>query len=157
MIQLPDESSATTLLTAALRREVKMTKTKPATPAEVPIAGAFVDGNDRLIGACLVDLPLAAYAGAALSLIPADAARDSIKAKELEDFMQDNFAEVLNICSRLFDIDSTHRVRLSATSFPPAGYPAEIASMVAKPAKRFDVDLDISGYGKGRFSMLLAA
>lgn len=157
MIQLPDESSASKLLAAALRREVKMTKSKPPTSAEVPIAGAFVDGENKLIGACLVDLPLAVYAGAALSLIPVYAARDSIKAKELEDFMQENFTEVLNICSRLFDIDASRRVRLSATSFPPAGYPAELAGLVAKPAKRFDVDLDISGYGKGRFSLLLAA
>ena len=157
MIQLPEEFGAIRLLTAALRRDVKMTKAKPPTGAEAPIAGMFVDGNNKPIGACLVDLSLAAYAGSALSLIPADAARDSIKARELDDFMQDNFAEVLNICSRLFDIDSEHRVRLSATSFPPNLYPADVATIVGGPAKRMDVDLEISGYGKGRFSLLLAA
>ena len=120
------------------------------------MGGVFVDSQDKLIGGLLADLPLVSHAGAALSLIPADAARDAIKARELDEIMRDNFAELMNMCSGLFNLARTHRVRLSATSFAPAALASELAALAAKPTKRLDLEVDVEGYGKGRMILLLA-
>lgn len=157
MYSLPNDKSAAQLLGSALRKPTKLTAIKPPPAADLAIAGLFVDGQNKVVGALMADLPMACYAGAAFSLIPADAARDSIKAKELDEFMRENFSEVLNICSSLFNLERTHRVRLSATNYPPSAPAGELAALAAKPAKRMDVDVEIEGYGRGRMSLLLAA
>jgi hypothetical protein len=157
MFCLPNDKGAAQLLSSALRKPTKLTAIKPPPAADLAIGGLFVDGQDKVVGALLADLPLACYAGAAFSLIPADAARDSVKARELDEFMRENFAEVLNICSSFFNMERTHRVRLSATHYPPNAPGGDMAALAAKPAKRMDVDVEIDGYGKGRMSLLLAA
>ena len=49
------------------------------------------------------------------------------------------------------------RVMLSATEFPPAARSAVTMGALTKPVKRIDFDVEIQGYGKGRFGMALVA
>jgi hypothetical protein len=156
MYTLPTDKAAAQMFTASLRRATKLTAVKPIA-AELITGGVFVDAQNKVIGGVLADLSLVCLAGAAFSLIPADAARDSIKAKGIEDFVRENFSELLNIFSGLFTADRSQRVRLSATRFPADAANSDLAALVANPAKRMDVEVDIEGYGRGRMSLLLAA
>lgn len=155
-IHLDDKHVAKTF-SAILRREVGVSVLKPVAENELVIAGHYVNGKRELIGACFCSKALAIYSGAAFSLIPADVARDALKTDPLDEIVQENFAEVLNICSRLFDGGSEMRVALSGMEFPPAPRSDASKGLLGKPAKRIDLELDIAGYGKGRMAIVLAA
>ena len=157
MYSLPTDKGLAQMLSATLRRDTKLTAVKTPLASAMTIGGLFVDAQNKVIGGVLADLSLACLAGAAFSLIPADAARDSIKAKGLDDFMRENFAELLNIFSVLFNPQRSHRVRLSATPFPADAASSDLLALAAKPAKRMDLEVDIDGYGRGLLSLLLAA
>lgn len=58
--------------------------------------------------------------------------------------MQENFAEVLNVASRLFVASGGGRVALKSAIFPPAPLPAPAATSTAA---HFEVNID--GYGTG--------
>ena len=96
------------------------------------------------MGSVIADLGFAAYSGACFSLIPADAAEESIGAGALDESMQENFAEVLKIASRLFTVSGGGRVALKTSLFPPAALPAEA---LAGTGTHFNIDID--GYGTG--------
>lgn len=152
-----DNKHVAKTFSAILRRDVGVSVLKPVAESELVIAGHYVNGKKELIGACFVNKAFAVYSGAAFSLIPSDVAKDALKTDPLDEIVQENFAEVLNICSRLFDGGSELRVALSGTEFPPAPRSDVSKGLLGKPAKRIDLELDIAGYGKGRMAVVLAA
>jgi hypothetical protein len=154
---LADVEATAKLFTMTLRREVTASETKPLAEASLLVGGLYVNGDGRVIGGCFADKAFAAHAGAALSLVPAAVAHESIAADQPEEILMENFAEVLNICSRLFDRGSDQRVTLRAVE--EAGTPRSPTSldMLRNPARRHDLELDIDGYGKGRVVLALVA
>ena len=153
---MPDNEDVARFFSAALRREVTTKAVKPTPDDRLVIAGHFVNGMKTVIGGCFCDRSLVAYAGAAFSLVPADAAEESLApGAELDEILVENFAEILNICSRLFEGGTGQRVTLSSIEYP--GTPASEASraMLKNPVKRLDVEVDIAGYGKGRIALAL--
>lgn len=157
MTGLPDAKETAKLLSSTLRRDVKIVVAKPVPPGDLLVAGHYLDGQKALVAGCFADKAFINYAGAALSLIPADAAEDNLKQDGLDEIVQENFAEVLNIFSRLFDLANKGRIVLSATEFAPTPRSAAAESMLVKPAQRADFDVTIDGYGKGRLTLALAA
>lgn len=156
MTALPDAIETTKLLTTTLRRPVKVVALKkPGPDSELLACGHYLDGQKVLVAGCFADKPFINYAGAALSLIPADAAEDNLKQASLDEIVQENFAEVLNIFSRLFNLANKSRIVLSATEFPPAARSATSLAMLAHSAGRIDFDVTIDGYGKGRLVLAL--
>ena len=155
MSALPDGEAVAQFFSATLRREVTVKAVKPAPDDRLVIAGHYVNGMKTVIGGCFCDRELVAYAGAALSLVPADAADESLAAAELDEILVENFAEILNICSRLFEGGSGQRVTLSSIEYP--GTPASEASraMLKNPVKRLDLEVAIAGYGEGRIALAL--
>ena len=154
MAALPDGEGVAQFFSATLRREVSAKVIKPA-DARLVMTGHYVNGAKALIAGCFCDRSLVAYAGAAFSLVPADAAEESLADARLDEILVENFAEILNICSRLFEGGSGQRVTLSRIEEP--GTPASAASqaMLINPVKRLDLELDIAGYGKGRIALAL--
>lgn len=114
----------------------------------------FLDDNEALVAACSCDVPFLAYSGAALSMIPADVAKDTIGGETPSDMMLANFYEVMNICSKLFMSDDSDHLRLAKT-LQPAEVATEIAALVeGSQAKTFDIG--IPGYGSGKLSFYVA-
>jgi hypothetical protein len=152
---LPDAEAVAQFFCATLRREVTIQAVKAAPDDRLVIAGHYVNGAKTLIGGCFCDRALVAYAGAAFSLVPADAADECLAVAELDEILVENFAEILNICSRLFEGGSGQRVTLNTIEYP--GTPASEASraMLKDPVKRLDLEVDIAGYGKGRIALAL--
>lgn len=154
---LPDAKKAAAMLTSTLRRDVKLTLLKPVPDKEFVAVGHYADRDKKPVAACFADKAMTLYAGAALSLVPADAARDAMKEAAIDEVMRENFAEVLNVCSRLIELSDSGRVVLTATEFAPAPRSAATTSVLTKPRARVDFDVEIQGYGKGRFGLALPA
>ena len=154
---LPDAKKAAAMLSTTLRREVKLTLLKPVPEKEYVAIGHYADRDKKPVAACFADKAMTLYAGAALSLVPADAARDAMKEAQLDEIMAENFAEVLNVCSRMIELPDSGRVVLTSTEFAPAPRSAASTSVLTKPRARIDFDVAIQGYGKGRFGLALPA
>jgi hypothetical protein len=99
-----------------------------------------------------MDLPLAAYAGAALGLIPSDGAQACIEDKGLSANMAENITEVCNILSSLLNHEGQPRLRMHRTYLPGQQAPAEEAAHLQAIGRRLDLTVEVQGYGRGRLS-----
>lgn len=114
----------------------------------------FNDAMGQIAAACIMDLDLCAYAGAALQLIPAAGAQDCINNGYLDDNYIENVYEVLNVFSSLFNKDDAPHVSIGLMYTPGEELPANEYKMVTSYVERRDSILDIEGYGKGRFGVM---
>lgn len=114
----------------------------------------FNDAMDNVCAACIMDLDLCAYAGAALQLIPAAGAQDEINNGILSDSYIENVYEILNIFSGLLNKDDAPHVTIGLMYTPGEELPGNEYKMVTSYVERRDSILDIEGYGKGRFGVM---
>jgi len=137
-------------------RNVKVEEGEPiATSSNEPSwIAAYGAGEGKLAGVCLCDLGFAANAGAALCLIPASTAKQSVSARKLEDVLFENLKEILNVCCQLFIESGIARVTLK--SVLPAAQPSaeDVKQLLDKPHQRVDMKVSIEGYGDGKLSFL---
>jgi hypothetical protein len=135
----------------------------PATPGKPldvkPNAGnllvSYIDDDGKVVAAFVCDVPLAANAGCALSMMPANAAKEAIKTKKLEPAMLDNLYEVANILSTLLMNDKTPHLRI-ATLYPELGkIPPEVREMLGAAKGHADFTVNIPRYGNGCMSILV--
>lgn len=132
----------------------------PIRAAAVSLAGGeviaeFEQASDGSLIACAVcDLACAVRLGAALTLIPAGAVADAMKASLVDPGIVENLREVMNVMSRLFEGENSARVRLGAVYWPGETVPAMLAARIAKASHRVAVGLEIAGYGKGSLTLL---
>lgn len=115
------------------------------------VTGLYVDDHDRLIGACISDIPLAATAGAALAMMPASVAKEAADAGKLEEGLRDNFYEVVNILSRLLNGPSVPHLRLTELV---DGVPADVTALIEKAKGRRNYDVTVVGYSGGRMGLV---
>ena len=114
--------------------------------------------DDGSVGAAVVsDIEVAAFAGAALALIPKGVANDCVKDGELTEMLADNFHEVLNVASAWFNGKGAPHVSLGEVT-DPGGRPAQtVQAVVANHAERADFEVEVDGYGKGVLRFLSVA
>jgi hypothetical protein len=102
----------------------------------------------------VIDLPLAAYAGAALALIPRGGAEAAVEDQMLPDNLFENVSEILNVLAApIGDCAGVHQ-RLETTFAPHDPLPGQIASYAATLGAREDLTLEVSGYGSGTLSIV---
>jgi hypothetical protein len=122
-----------------------------------PSSGSFLavyvadDGSPAALGAC--NIGFAANAGAALSMLPPNAAKEAVKAKLLTPAMNDNLREVMNICSRLMMRDGSAHLRLEQV-FESKSLPPAAAAIVSAATGRADFEVTLGKYGAGVLSLL---
>ena len=114
----------------------------------------FNDAMDQTLAACIMDLDLCAYAGAALQLIPQAGAQDEINNGTLGDNYIENVYEILNVFSSLLNKDDAPHVSIGLMYTPGEELPPNEYKMVTSYVERRDSILDIEGYGKGRFGVM---
>jgi hypothetical protein len=134
-------------------------KPGPPTPASRPrVIATYLTDDDALVGLIICDIPLACHLGAALSLIPAPVANESIKKGRVDEVLFEHLHEVLNICVTVFVEPEGPRVRLGALLAPNAPLSPEITRVLQRPAvkddQRVDLHVDITGYGAGVMSVI---
>ena len=113
----------------------------------------YVSDDGKPAAFCACDIAFAANSGAALSMLPPNAAKDAVKTKELTDVMIANLREVMNICTRLLLKESSPHVRLLLVS-EVAGLPPPAAAIISAPNGREDFEIGLGKYGSGLLAVL---
>jgi hypothetical protein len=157
MFILPKAADVSKTLVMLFGGNVPATPGKPLDlkPASGNLITSYVDDSGKVVAAFICDIPLAANAGCALSMMPASAAKETIKTRKMEQAMLDNLYEVANILSTLLMNDKTPHLRI-ATLYPDVGkLPAEVREMLNAAKGHVDFTVNIPRYGNGRMSLLV--
>jgi hypothetical protein len=155
-VALPSPEYVARLLGGLLDKEVAVGKRELAapTPQAPALIGVYVTDDGEVACLCILELGLAAFAGAALSLIPARSAQESIKAGQLSEAIADNSYEILNVGARLFNSPRTPHVTLRSAYRAPGMLPSEVTRVMSGPVGRLDLEVEIPDYGAGKMWLL---
>jgi hypothetical protein len=155
MIKMPRAFQVSECVRRLTRRETETTLlARPSATVKLPYGGTFHGGDRAVVAMCAADLALAAFTGAALSLIPAESAQERIATGVLDEMLQENFAEVLNVLARIYVVPESARMTLLETIFPPRAVPATLEGAAPGAAVlRADYRIDIDGYGTGHLAL----
>ena len=155
---LPTIDGVRRLLSQLLGQPVTVTPGTPfvAGPKTPSIVAVYARDDGAIASAWAADVPLAAWAGAALTLIPANVAQACISQGRLTDMTCENYQELMNVASTLFNVDgSPHTKLLSIHQVPLEAVPEGATLLLQKPAGRLDLTIDIPRYGAGRASLVV--
>lgn len=154
-MSLPDRKLIRDVFEGLLGRDVDVSDGTPISlDAPRPVVATYIDPAHHLATIAVMDLPLAAYSGAALALIPKGGAEAAIEDKMLPDNLFENVSEILNVLAApIGDCSGVHQ-RLETTFAPHDPLPGQIASYAATLGAREDVTLEVAGYGRGTLSIV---
>ncbi|CAI9405641.1 hypothetical protein [Nocardioides sp. T2.26MG-1] len=154
-MSLPDRKLIKDVFEGLLGRDVAVGDGTPISlDAPRPVVATYIDPAHHLATLAVMDLPLAAYSGAALALIPKGGAEAAVEDQLLPDNLFENVSEILNVLAApIGDCAGVHQ-RLETTFAPHDPLPGQIASYAATLGAREDVTLDIAGYGSGTLSIV---
>jgi hypothetical protein len=153
---LPDPKSIKELFEGMLGRDVEVALGEPVAASACAALGVFHTDPGRLSAVVLTDLPLAAFLGASIALIPVGGAEASIEDGVLATNLAENVAELFNVFASVLNDNSDEHQRLVSTSPGLLGAPADVAALAAQPANRLDLAVTVAKYGSGRWSVVLA-
>lgn len=152
---LPKDSDVAELIESLVGRQPKVTG--GALPDnEVAIVATYLDREGQLECVVATDIALGAYCGAALALIPKGGAQDCVDEGELSSSLKENFHEVLNIMSSLFNTtEGSRHVRLAQVTYGPLDIAADDArAAVQAPGERADFEVVVENYGTGKMAIV---
>ncbi len=155
---LPEAKDIRDLLAGLLGRDVEVrTGAGMVDPSagDGAMVGVYVDAALRVGALVLLDLPLAAWAGAAIALVPVPRAAACVDHGGLTDNLVENAGEILNVMAALVNADDAAHLRLAAVYEPGEPLPADVAGWVPAYVPRVDLDVAIDGYGSGGLSLLV--
>jgi len=115
------------------------------------VYGVYRDADKEDVGLCVMDYPLAAYAGGAMVLFPKSVIDEAIKGGAFSEGLQDTVQEILNVCAQMFT--GSHMI-LDRCCLKRAELPEKALALVKAPAARLDVEVTIAGFGAGRIAFL---
>ncbi|QTE31275.1 hypothetical protein J4E96_02385 [Pengzhenrongella sicca] len=119
------------------------------------MVGIFVDKRLKLAAMVVLDLPLAAYIGASIALVPVGGAEFAIEEGALTQALFDNCAEILNVSASLFNAEGAPHLKLDRCYAPGDPLPSDVAKWVLAYVRRIDLGVAIKGYGTGKLSLLV--
>ena len=157
---LPTAHAVRSMFEDLLGREVTVDSANPVSADDLPktVVAIYVDESTRLAAVAGLDLPLAAYAGAALGLLPVGGAEDCIEIGELSSVWAENVKELCNVLTGLLNREEGNpRLSLYQVVVPGEPVPRDAAAHLLALGRRIDLRVDVSRYGAGRFSLALAA
>jgi hypothetical protein len=157
-LALPNLLPVRNLLEDLLGREITVTPADPPEAGNLPtmVVALYVDSGGRLAAVLGMDLSLAANAGAALGLLPAGAAEDSIEEKRLSPMLAENVQELCNVLTGLLNREGAPHVKLYKVVLPGEQLPNDAAAHLLALGQRLDVRTEIARYGGGLFALALA-
>ena len=141
-----------------LGRDVNVSPGDPMTAADLPTAviAVYADTSQQLYAVLGMQLSLAANAGAALGLLPAGAAEDSIEEKKLFPNLAENVFELCNVLTSLLNREGAPHVKLYQVIYPGMDIPNDARAHLLALGKRLDLTVEVARYGKGKLSLSLA-
>lgn len=141
-----------------LGRDVNVSPGDPMTADDLPtgVIAVYTDTSQQLYAVLGMQLALAANAGAALGLLPAGAAEDSIEEKKLFPNLAENVFELCNVLTSLLNREGAPHVKLYQVIYPGMDLPNDARAHLLALGKRLDLTVEVARYGKGKFSLSLA-
>ncbi|MEU8612313.1 hypothetical protein AB0C29_30420 [Actinoplanes sp. NPDC048791] len=138
-----------------LGRDVNVSPGDPMTAADLPTAviAVYADTSQQLYAVLGMQLSLAANAGAALGLLPAGAAEDSIEEKKLFPNLAENVFELCNVLTSLLNREGAPHVKLYQVIYPGMDIPNDARAHLLALGKRLDLTVEVARYGKGKLSL----
>jgi hypothetical protein len=157
-ITLPASLTIRNLLEDLLGREVTVSMANPPVAADLRrmIMAVYTDSSTKMVAVIGLELPLAAYSGAALGLMPPGGAEDCIEEGALSPVLVENVAELCNILTSLFNHEGGPHVKLYKVYTPPEPAPGDATALLLALGNRIDLTVEVARYGKGRLSLSLA-
>lgn len=155
---LPGPQAVRNLFEDLLGREVTVSPGSPLTADEIATStvAIFTDSSQNIYGVLGMDLTLAANAGAALGLLPAGAAEDSIDEKKLFPNLAENVFELCNVLTSLLNREGGPHIKMYQVVYPGDPLPADARAHLMALGRRIDLVVEVNRYGKGKFSLSLA-
>ena len=140
-----------------LGRDVNVSPGDPMTAADLPTAvlAVYTDESQQLYAVLGMQLSLAANAGAALGLLPAGAAEDSIEEKKLFPNLAENVFELCNVLTSLLNREGAPHVKMYQVIYPGMDIPNDARAHLLALGKRLDLTVEVARYGKGKLSLSL--
>jgi hypothetical protein len=141
-----------------LGRDVNVSPGDPMTATDLPTAviAVYTDTSQQLYAVLGMQLTLAANAGAALGLLPAGAAEDSIEEGKLFPNLAENVFELCNVLTSLLNREGAPHVKLYQVIYPGMDLPNDARAHLLALGKRLDLTVEVARYGKGKWSLSLA-
>ncbi len=154
---LPNATAITKTVAMLFGDDAKVTPGKPldTKAGSGNLIAIYVDDAEKPVAAVLCDIPFAANAGCALSMLPAGAAKDAIKTKKLEQTMLDNLYEVMNILTPLLYNEHTPHLKLAALHPDLGKLPADARTALGAMKGHVDFIISVPRYGAGGLSLLV--
>jgi hypothetical protein len=155
---LPGTPAVRNLFEDLLGREVTVSPGDPLSADEIATAtvAIYTDTAQKVYGVLGMDLKLSANTGAALGLLPAGAAEDSIDEKKLFPNLAENVFELCNVLTSLLNREGGPHVKMYQVIYPGDPLPADARAHLMALGRRIDLMVEVSRYGKGKFSLSLA-
>jgi hypothetical protein len=155
---LPGSLTVRNLFEDLLGRDCNVAPGDPITADDLPTAtvAIYTGSQQQIYGVLGMQLSLAANAGAALGLLPAGAAEDSIDEKRLSPSLAENVFELCNVLTSLLNRDGGPHVKLYQVIYPGMPLPNDARAHLLALGRRVDLTIEVTRYGKGKFSLSLA-
>lgn len=155
---LPGAKEVRDLLTDMLDKEVDLRPGPPFAVSDYHPATVAVYVDDSLVVRAVIalDLPLSAFTGAALALVPPAAAEAAVQERQLTPALTETLHEVLNIAASLFNAPGAPHVRLYAVHAAGEMAPQDVRARTQVLGRRLDLQVEVGGYGKGRLAVVLS-
>ncbi|MCB1740072.1 MAG: hypothetical protein KDK91_06865 [Gammaproteobacteria bacterium] len=149
----PAKNAVKNMLAMLYGDEVEVADSADFDSGENTITAVYVSDDAKPVALVKCDVPFGAYAGAALSMIPAAGAKDAAEEGELSKMMLDNLHEVMNILSRVFLSDSTPHLRLGTMYKSLGELPGDARELGEQCGTQVHFQVEIPQYGSGKLSM----
>jgi hypothetical protein len=155
---IPGSLTVRNLFEDLLGRDCTVAPGDPITADDLSTAtvAIYTDNSQQIYGVLGMTLSLAANVGAALGLLPAGAAEDSIDEKQLFPNLAENVFELCNVLTSLLNKEGAPHVKLYQVVYPGMPLPNDARAHLLALGRRLDLMIEISRYGKGKFSLSLA-
>jgi hypothetical protein len=154
---IPASITVRNLFEDLLGRDVNVSSGDPMTAEDLPtgVIAVYTDTSQQLYAVLGMQLSLAANAGAALGLLPAGAAEDSIEEEKLFPNLAENVFELCNVLTSLLNREGAPHVKLYQVIYPGMDLPNDARAHLLALGKRLDLTVEVARYGKGKLSLSL--
>jgi hypothetical protein len=155
---LPASLTVRNLFEDLLGRDCSVAPGEPLSADDLPTAtiAIYTDSAQQISGVLGLQLSLAANVGAALGLLPPGAAEDSVDEKKLFPNLAENVFELCNVLTSLMNKEGAPHVKLYQVVYPGMPLPDDARAHLLALGRRLDLMIEVTRYGKGKFSLSLA-
>ena len=156
-LKVPTAKAIRDLLADLIGRDVSVTPGEPTVigPGSPGTAAVYVSDKLQMVALGVMDLPLTAFLGGALGLLPVGGVQDLLAEGEVSSGALDNVHEILNVASALFNTPGAPHVKLYSLVSPGDLPPTDVSTAMKLLGGRIDLKVDVPGYGSGSLSMML--